>query len=106
MAELRWSVDALADLDEIAGFISRRSPSFAPHFVSRVVSAAERVERFPQMGRIVPEVGDATLRELIFQSYRIVYSIENGGREVVVLGVLNGALDFDRTARERSWHLL
>ena len=58
------------------------------------------------MGRIVPELGDATLRELIFQSYRIVYSIENGGREIVVLGVVHGALDFDRTAQESSWHLL
>ncbi len=103
MAELRWSVEALDDLDDVAAFISRQSPSFAPHFVARIVDAAERLASFPQMGRVIPEVGDPTIRELIFQSYRIVYALED--EETVILGVLNSALDFDRVAIERSWYL-
>ena len=104
MAELRWSVEALSDLDEIASFISRQSPSFAPHFIARVVAAAEQLDQFPRLGRVVPELRDDTMRELIFQGYRIVYSLEDDGR-ILILGVIHGALDLERQATDRSWHL-
>jgi len=46
---------------------------------------------------------DQALREVIFQNYRIVY--EFVADEVTILGVIHAALDFQGTARSRSWYL-
>ena len=38
-----------------------------------VLTAVERLERFPESGRIVPEKNDPKVREIILGNYRIVY---------------------------------
>jgi toxin ParE1/3/4 len=43
--------------------------------VQRFFSAVERLFQFPESGRIVPEVQDPSLREVIIGSYRIVYRL-------------------------------
>jgi toxin ParE1/3/4 len=40
------------------------------------------------MGRIVPEAEDESIRELLFQSYRIMYLVETD--RVLVLTVVHG----------------
>jgi plasmid stabilization system protein ParE len=72
-------------------------------FVDKIIRSAERLADHPRLGRSIPEIADAELRELIFQNYRIVYWTR--GDEVVVLGVLHSALDFERVATERGWYL-
>jgi plasmid stabilization system protein ParE len=41
--------------------------------VHRLVAAVERLEAFPQSGRVVPERNDEAIREVIVRPYRIVY---------------------------------
>lgn len=103
MARLEWSVGALADIDEIAEFISSRSPGFGPFFVRRVVAAAERLGEFPRLGRVLPEHFPEGFRELVFQNYRIVY--RHTGEQVVILGVWHGAVDLESHLRNRPWHI-
>ena len=43
------------------------------------------------MGRVVPEFRDEAVRELIIESYRLVYLYEFD--EVVVVGLLHGSQD-------------
>jgi plasmid stabilization system protein ParE len=57
----------------------------------------------PQRGRVVPEIGDGSYRELIFQNYRIVYRALSG--RVIVIGVVNAAMDMERLAAERGWDI-
>jgi DNA-binding XRE family transcriptional regulator len=40
------------------------------------VEAVKALESFPESGRVVPDVGDESLREIINGAYRIVYRIE------------------------------
>ena len=103
MARLRWQVDALADLTDIAEYIGHQSPSFAPHFVSRIVDAAESIEALPWRGRVVPELERESIRELIFQNYRIVYGIDPD--VTFLLGVIHGAMDLLQEAEARGWLL-
>ncbi len=77
MAQINWTNQALADLEAIGNFIARDSPSFAQVFVNRVFSSVERLENFPYSGRIVPEIGQDNIREIIFGSYRIVYLVNS-----------------------------
>lgn len=89
MAEIRWTLQAADDLEAIAEFISVDSPQYAQLFALNVLRAVERLASFPRSGRLVPELGNATIREIVLGNYRIVYRLR---REVVeVLTVYHGA---------------
>ncbi|MHB8377339.1 MAG: type II toxin-antitoxin system RelE/ParE family toxin [Dehalococcoidia bacterium] len=103
MARVVWSDEALESLEAIADQIGETSPAYASLFVRRAFDAAALVEDFPRLGRVVPEFGHDTLREIIFQNYRIVYRV--GPVDVDVLTVVHGAMDLSARADERTWRL-
>jgi len=53
-----------------------RLPAFRRFFEDEAVEKVRRLEQFPRMGRMVPEIQDEALRELIHRSYRIVYFVD------------------------------
>jgi toxin ParE1/3/4 len=79
MASLIWTEPAVADLEEIGRFVSRDNPSAAEKVGSRLVREAENIAAFPRSGRIVPEFGNPQIREIISQSYRIIYKFDEEG---------------------------
>ena len=58
---------------------------YAHRVVQRLISAAERLIEFPEIGRVVPEVGQSELRELIVRPYRLVHRLEPGIVEIVTV---------------------
>lgn len=70
MTEVRWTPQAADDLQAIHDFIGRDSPHYAQVVVEDLLAAIDRLERFPLMGRHVPERRREDLRELIKQPYR------------------------------------
>jgi len=54
-----------------------------------VLAAVERLADFPNSGRLVPELKDPVIREILFGSYRIVYRVK--GDLVELLTVYHGA---------------
>jgi plasmid stabilization system protein ParE len=52
----------------------------------------------------VPEVEDDSIRELIFQNYRTVYSTRHPN-EVVILAVVHGAMDLGRLSDREDWDI-
>ena len=54
-----------------------------------VLAAVERLADFPNSGRVVPELKDPVIREILFGSYRIVYRVK--GDLVELLTVYHGA---------------
>lgn len=89
MARVVWTDRALTDLEAAALYIERDSPTIAHVFIERVFGAVERLEAFPESGRIVPEFGQASVRELVLYSYRIVYRYRHD--EVEIIAVHHGA---------------
>jgi plasmid stabilization system protein ParE len=99
-AFLEWRPQALKDLEEIEAYYERVAPDYAAFFVEQVFDKADQLERFPRMGRMVPEIEDEAIRELIYRDYRIIYFVDVGDGEVAVLTVIHsaqqfGGLDFD-----------
>jgi len=82
---LRWSAEAVQDLEEIHGYISRHSPRYATVVVGRIVDAVERAGEFPHSGRVVPELGDPAVREIVHGVYRIVYEVRPEAIEVLTV---------------------
>jgi toxin ParE1/3/4 len=99
MAQLRWSRQALQDVDAIAMFIARDAPRTAKRFVQLIISAVEPLARQPKMGSIVPELRDAKIREIRFRRYRIVYHQPNDDLvEILTHGARLLELDFPEQA--------
>ena len=86
-----WSFEATADLEAIADYIARDSSFYAASFVIEVREASRSLNEFSERGRIVPELGEPTIRELLIREYRLIYSIEQS--RVVILALVHGARD-------------
>jgi plasmid stabilization system protein ParE len=87
-AALIWSGEALDDLDGIAQFIGRDSLRHAQRVVEGLFELGEVIATHPLAGRVVPELGDAQVRERFLYSYRVIYEIRP--EQVEVLAVLHG----------------
>ncbi len=85
MAEVVWRPQALRDLEAIEAYYEEVAPDFAPLFVAGVFEATARLGTLPRMGRVVPEIGDDSIRELIYRQYRIIYVVVGETAEVLTL---------------------
>lgn len=85
MTRIVWSPTAVRDLESIRDYIAQDSTLYADLIVARIIAAVERLETFPESGRIVPERNVAWLREVILRPYRIVYRLHEGSAEVVTV---------------------
>lgn len=85
MAEVRWTPQAADDLDSIAEFISKDSPHYSSLFVLDVLCAVDRLIQFPKSGRVVPEINDPLVREVILGSYRIIYRLRQDIVEILTV---------------------
>ena len=72
-----WSPLALERVEDIARYIAEDNPDAAVHWVDDLFTTAERLADFPKSGRMVPEVGSSRIRELIFGTYRVIYSVKD-----------------------------
>lgn len=93
MAKIIWSPSALDDVNSIAEFIARDSVDQSALFVTRLLDATDRLQDYPRSGRIIPEIGDPSRREIICGSYRIMYRLEI--EEMWITGVVHGARNWN-----------
>jgi len=100
VAEVRWTLQAAGDLEAIADFIAADSAHYARLFVIDVLAAVERLVAFPSSGRIVPELNDPRVREILLGNYRIVYRLT--GMVVEILTVYHGARLLDPSTSSES----
>lgn len=84
-----WTNAAWADLESVTDFISRDSPYYAAAFVRETRDAARSLGFLANRGRVVPEVRDKSIREIIVQNYRMIYRVEKS--RVAILAFIHGA---------------
>ncbi len=81
-----WSREASENLVEIEKFIARDSVERAVRFVDALIDHAEAIlADNPKSGRVLPEIGNPDLRELIFRGYRIVYRLKGNALEILTV---------------------
>ena len=91
---------ARADLESIVAYYEEVSPAFALVFEEKVLEKMQRLAQFPRMGRRVPELGDESMREVLYRSYRIVYFVDEAAEEVDVLMVFHSSRPLGQGAGE------
>lgn len=100
---IKWTIPALDDLESIHEYIGRDSEVYAVSFIEKIFKAVEMLEKFPKMGREVPEANDSNIRELIFQNYRIIYRIHHD--TVQIIAVIRGSRDITKWPT-KPWEII
>ncbi|MDB4924205.1 type II toxin-antitoxin system RelE/ParE family toxin [Mucilaginibacter sp.] len=75
MVKIVLSKTARSDLKEIVDYIKRDSIKYSFLEKKKIEDAINNLPKQPLSGRIVPELNNEKLRELIFRNYRIIYEI-------------------------------
>ena len=94
-----WTESARTALDDILTYIAKDSPDAAERVLRTALDAASSLASFAERGRVVPEIGDSTVRELFVFKYRLLYQIRDDA--VVVLTVIHGARDFETWQKDQ-----
>ncbi len=80
---------AIKDLATLSNYIELDSGYFAKITIQKIFSAVQHLKNFPHIGRIVPEINDPNIREILYRSYRIVYRFKDD--EVSILTVFHSS---------------
>lgn len=88
MAEIVWSEEAETNLAKIHDYIADDSPAVADRIIRDLAEATERLREFPASGRLVEELRDKGVREIIVAPYHIAYDV--AGDVVEILKVWHG----------------
>ena len=83
-----WAPLAIDRASEIAEYIAQDKPSAAEKWINTVFSKVEQLNSSPEIGRVVPEIGNDQFRELIYGNYRIIYRIEK--TQISILTIRHG----------------
>ncbi|UCN01519.1 type II toxin-antitoxin system RelE/ParE family toxin [Sulfurimonas sp. SWIR-19] len=86
--KLEWSEEALEDIESIATYIEKDSPTYAKSVVSKFFEKAEILQEFSELGRKVPETNDITIREIFIYSYRLIYKLNEDA--ILFIAVVHG----------------
>jgi plasmid stabilization system protein ParE len=73
------SPSAREDLQDIVRYISLDAPDRALRFGVFLVSRTKVLAQSPELGRVVPELADPLIREIIVRNYRIVNRVDKSG---------------------------
>ena len=95
MGKIGWTEKASSHLKTIYEYIAKDSKIYSARFIRSLIKTTTKLETMPYIGRIVPELENHGLREVIYQNYRIVYRITEN-KDVEILAVLHSARNFKR----------
>jgi plasmid stabilization system protein ParE len=60
--------------------------------VSKIVETVEAIPDYPEMGRVVPELGETAIRERFVHRYRVIYRLDE--ERILIVAVIHGRQDF------------
>ena len=96
-----WSERSIADLSALHDYIAKDSKLYAERFIAKLVRATEPLADFPEIGRRVPEEPDQeNVRELLVQTYRVIYRIE--AERILIATIVHGRRNLERLD-EKPW---
>ena len=80
-----WTDAALNQLEAIRDYLAQTSPKYSQRITERLVNRSEQIAAFPRSGRMVPEYEIDEVRQVIEESYRIIYLIKEDQIEVLAI---------------------
>lgn len=84
------STNAHNNIYSIFKYISRNPLKYASITSEMLYSRINILEVFPYIGRYIPEFNDKKYRELLYKSYRIIYSVSEETNIVYIHFIIHG----------------
>lgn len=75
MVKINWTSQSKNDLISIAEYIAQDSRKYAKLQIKKIRDHSRQLCHYPNAGRVVPELENPRIRELIMGNYRIIYLI-------------------------------
>ena len=95
MVQIKWLPEAKFDLKEIYDYIALGSKKYAKIEVQKIKIRTEILKLEPEIGKIVEEVNNPKVKEIVFGNYRIIY--RNVSSKIIdILMIHHGARDLQR----------
>jgi len=73
---IHFTTRARREMREILGFIAQENPKAASDLAGRITEGLEHKARFPNSGRVIPEVPEHPARELVLPPCRVFYLVD------------------------------
>ncbi|MBI4357824.1 MAG: type II toxin-antitoxin system RelE/ParE family toxin [Candidatus Omnitrophica bacterium] len=94
MRKIIWSHAAFCDLQTTFQFFSSDNPRHAHEWLEHLFGQVERLGRFPQIGRQIPELGKTLkYRQIVVGDYRIFHEVKD--KEVFIFRILHSRQIFE-----------
>jgi len=78
-----WSPRARKRLLEYGDYIAQDNMEAAIKWQEELIEKIENLKDFPEQGRIVPEDGRPSIREIFYKSHRIIYKLTS--KDILIL---------------------
>jgi plasmid stabilization system protein ParE len=95
-----WTESAADEFDDAAAYRAQTSKVYASAFAREVRAASRSLRTMAERGRVVPELGEPTIREIFVRNHRLIYKVAE--ERIWILGFIAGPRDFSRAWRERA----
>jgi toxin ParE1/3/4 len=91
--KVTWSPLADAEVDEAIAYIANDDPAAALQWLEHLLDRVASLAKFPDSGRVVPELQRDDIREIIVGAYRVMY--RRGDDSVEIAAICHHARDFE-----------
>lgn len=98
--EIEWAESAVTSLIDTIEYVARDSPSYAAALAVRADRVAVSLEQFPNRGRRVREFDDPAVREVMVDSYRLIYRVRTS--KVTLLAFVHKSRDLGLLLNDES----
>ncbi|MGE5327112.1 MAG: type II toxin-antitoxin system RelE/ParE family toxin [Deltaproteobacteria bacterium] len=85
--KVRWTDNAVADLEHARDYIAASNPSEALHVIGRIESALKALRAYPELGRIGRV---ERTRELVVPDTPFIIAYRTSLRSIEILAVIHG----------------
>ena len=78
-------------MENIYDYIAKDSPIYAQLNAETIIKSVERLKKYPESGRHLPEFQNLPHREVIVGNYRVVYRYDSNRGKVNIVAVVHGS---------------
>ena len=97
------------NLAEIYNYIAKDSIKYANKTIENIYTRIEFLKFSPYLGRHVPELSSQYYRELIYKSYRIVYTVDEKTDTIYIHFIIHSKRNFNSFCNSnffQNWFLI
>ena len=102
MTKIIWSGPAIRELEAALDFIALDNPEAADRLGRAIHQAVGRLRAFPESARMVPELENPRIREVVHGPFRVVYEVRDDLVEILATVRSEQNSDFEEIAARGS----